>query len=68
VFRSRVVPEKSQIGDTHRRARLEWAQEYIHKPEEYWFTVVFSEECRVQRNPNKQLVWVKKEVSSTLLK
>ena len=33
-FRSRVVPQKLWIGDTHKRVRLEWVQEYIHKPEE----------------------------------
>ena len=61
-FRSRVVPQKLQIGDTHRRVRLEWVQEEIHKSEEFYFTVVFSDDCRVQRNLNKQLVWVARDV------
>ena len=61
-FRSRVVLQKLWIGDTHRRVRLEWVQEEIDKSEKFCFTVVFSDDCRVQRNFNQQLVWVARDV------
>jgi len=61
-YQCRVIPEKWYIEDKHRKARLAWAKKFIHKPEEYWFRVVFTDESRVQRNPKKELVWVSREI------
>ena len=45
----------------HKEERLKWAKYYIKKPPEFWHRVVFTDESRVQFNPNKQKFWVHKE-------
>ena len=44
-----------------------WACQYIKKPDEYWQRVIFTDECKIQSNPNKQRLWLhaEREVSPT---
>jgi transposase len=52
---------KWTLTEDHRRQRLAWAKHYIKMPEEYWFQVVFTDECTIQRNTKKKKWWVPKE-------
>ena len=56
-YKCMTASRKWAIGEQQCYERLTWAKEYIKKPSEYWKKVVFTDECRVQRNPNKQKVW-----------
>lgn len=57
-FRYKTAPEKWALTDQHCKDRLNWAREFISKPAEFWNRIVFTDECKIQRNPNKQKVWV----------
>ncbi len=56
-YRYKTAPEKWSLTDHHREDRLAWAMEFSNKPIEFWNQVVFTDECKVQRNPKKKKVW-----------
>jgi transposase len=60
-FNNRTLPEKWAVSDYHRQLRLEWAKEYVHKPDEYWQNVIFTDESMIQNNPHKQTYWVSED-------
>jgi len=56
-YRYKTVKEKWILTEKHRKERVLWAKQHVSKPLEYWKRVVFTDECRIQRNPKKQKLW-----------
>lgn len=61
-FYSRISQVKWSLDKEHRAARLTWAKRYIKMPEKFWFRVIFTDESKIQNNPNKQRYWLTSEM------
>ena len=61
-FSCRSSKMKWHINDDQRKERLRWAKRYIKLPQEYWFSVIFTDESMIQRNPKKKHYWVSDEM------
>lgn len=57
----RVARKKPFISKVNQKKRLEFAKEYVNKPEEFWRNVIFSDECKINLfgSDGKQIVWRK---------
>ncbi|GFU39078.1 transposable element Tc1 transposase [Trichonephila clavipes] len=60
-YRSRVVPRKPYISMTNRLKRIAFAKDHIHKPLEFWRTVIFCDEGNICifGIKGRKLVWRK---------
>ena len=57
-YKSRIAAEKWAIDEVNQASRFFWAEEYIEKPQKFWESVIFTDECQIQNNPNKQRLWL----------
>ncbi|GFV93158.1 transposable element Tc1 transposase [Trichonephila clavipes] len=58
-YRSRVVPRKPYISMTNWLKRIAFSKDHIHKPLEFWRTVIFSDEDNfsIFGIKDRKLVW-----------
>lgn len=60
-YRSHVARRKPYISEVNRKKRMEFANEYINKPQEFWESVLFSDESKfcIFGIKGRKLVWRK---------
>lgn len=61
-YHSRVARRKPYISDINRQKRMDFANEFVSKPPEFWNKVIFSDESKfcIFGIKGKKLVWRKK--------
>jgi len=61
-YHGRVVRKKFWINETNRKKRLEFAKQHLNKSQEYWNTVLFSDESKfnIFNSDGRRTVWRKK--------
>jgi len=61
-YHGRVVRKKFWINETNRKKRLEFAKQHLNKSQEYWNTVLFSDESKfnIFSSDGRRTVWRKK--------
>ena len=62
-FENVTLREKWTMTDEHRKLRLKWALANVDKPDDYWKSIIFTDESLIQNNPNKQTYWVTKDTA-----
>ena len=51
--------EKPIISDVNKRKRVDFSQDSLSKPTEFWERVIWSDETTVRSNPKSQDIFVK---------
>ena len=60
-FKCVTQATKWSLDSYHRKARLKWAKEYIKKPDEFWFRVIFTDETIAKHKTSRERYWVEGE-------
>ena len=61
----RIAIRKPYLSEGHRRKRFAWSHDRLSWSVEKWGNVVFSDECKLELNPNRR-IYVRRNIGSRL--